>query len=618
MEVSASITAVQYLYSYITKGNRPMVATVHCEDEIKSFSETRVTSSAQAIWQTLGLSSHKQSPTVIRLGCRLPSDPSVLFDASFNPDELLEKAEASVQKATELSDWFELNKRDPFANTLAYIWIPAYYVYKNAAWVRRVKKSSVLGRLYPANASCPESVALRMLLLEVKGCKSIEDVKQGYPTFHEAARGLGLISDSKEWMQALKTASTNLASSQFRTLFSVVLDFCAPNDPELMLRRYFLFLTNDFSSRHLELLRWASCHGKELFQRLIWSTFPNETAGWDVGSNADLEQTVSNPAQCISATRLSAAQEHIHSQFLSLTKSSSKHNVCVLIAPAGCGKTFLINSILTTAQSCNRRIVPCATSALAASLLGSCRTAHSTFKIPVSCDDSTIIHLPLRHKLFLKSIEGFIWDEVSMAHKWAVDAVDRMLQDIHNCKAPFGGVPMLFVGDFRQLLPVHRFAADPSAYCIKVAYWFSSSTIFELSSNIRAIDASWADFVLGIGNGEDPIVFPAECCVKNVSELIDAVWHDNFEASNCQGKAILTSTRADADAINSIILGKIPGVEDCALSHSQAVDCEVSLFPVEFVNTISISGLPDHAITLKKGAVYMIILNLTDKLFNGK
>ena len=68
VEVSASITAVQYLYSYITKGNRPVVASVHCNDEIKSFSETRVTSSAQAIWQTLGLTSHKQSPTVIRLG----------------------------------------------------------------------------------------------------------------------------------------------------------------------------------------------------------------------------------------------------------------------------------------------------------------------------------------------------------------------------------------------------------------------------------------------------------------------------------------------------------------------------------------------------------------------
>jgi hypothetical protein len=71
VEVSASITAVQYLYSYITKGNRPVVASVHCDDEIKAFSETRVTSSAQAIWQTLGLTSHKQSPSVIRLGLHI-------------------------------------------------------------------------------------------------------------------------------------------------------------------------------------------------------------------------------------------------------------------------------------------------------------------------------------------------------------------------------------------------------------------------------------------------------------------------------------------------------------------------------------------------------------------
>ena len=49
----------------------------------------------------------------------------------------------------------------------------------------------------------------------------------------------------------------------------------------------------------------------------------------------------------------------------------------------------------------------------------------------------------------------------------------------------------------------------------------------------------------------------------------------------------------------------------------QAVDCEVSLYPSEFLCSISISGVPDHAIVLKKGAIYMIIMNLNRKLING-
>ena len=54
-----------------------------------------------------------------------------------------------------------------------------------------------------------------------------------------------------------------------------------------------------------------------------------------------------------------------------------------------------------------------------------------------------------------------------MAHKWAIDAVDRLLRDIHGCHLPFGGRTVLFAGDMQQLLPVHRFAKDPAAYCFK-------------------------------------------------------------------------------------------------------------------------------------------------------
>jgi hypothetical protein len=37
----------------------------------------------------------------------------------------------------------------------------------------------------------------------------------------------------------------------------------------------------------------------------------------------------------------------------------------------------------------------------------------------------------------------------------------------------------------QQLLPVHRFARDPAAYCIKTCAWFSSTVPLQLTVNVR-------------------------------------------------------------------------------------------------------------------------------------
>jgi hypothetical protein len=76
-------------------------------------------------------------------------------------------------------------------------------------------------------------------------------------------------------------------------------------------------------------------------------------------------------------------------------------------------------------------------------------------------------------------------------------------------------------------------------------------------------------------------------------------------------------TRSDAAAINSTIASLCPGVMDCALSNDSAVDCETSLYPIEFVNSITLSGVPDHVVNLKKGAPYLITHNTSPVLCNG-
>ena len=54
----------------------------------------------------------------------------------------------------------------------------------------------------------------------------------------------------------------------------------------------------------------------------------------------------------------------------------------------------------------------------------------------------------------LQQISIIIWDEVPMQHKYAVEAVNRTIQDLLGNNSPFGGITLLFSGDFRQTLPV--------------------------------------------------------------------------------------------------------------------------------------------------------------------
>ena len=55
-----------------------------------------------------------------------------------------------------------------------------------------------------------------------------------------------------------------------------------------------------------------------------------------------------------------------------------------------------------------------------------------------------------------------------MAHVHKVDCVDRSLRDIMKVDKPFGGIPTVFSGDPRKILPVlcHGNQAEITKACI--------------------------------------------------------------------------------------------------------------------------------------------------------
>ena len=107
----------------------------------------------------------------------------------------------------------------------------------------------------------------------------------------------------------------------------------------------------------------------------------------------------------------------------------------------------------------------------------------------------------------LRHASCLIWDEAPTAPRAAIDAVDRCLRDVRGIDRPFGGLPTLLGGDFRQTPPVLRHVERSGfpAHTLKASrVWKTPGAVrtFALTENKRAEgDADFAAFLMQIGEG---------------------------------------------------------------------------------------------------------------------
>ena len=92
------------------------------------------------------------------------------------------------------------------------------------------------------------------------------------------------------------------------------------------------------------------------------------------------------------------------------------------------------------------------------------KTAHSLFKTPLGLFNDSVCRIPVDSDLakMIHQTDFIILDEEVMAHKHIFLAIDRIFRDILSQKdknlknIQFGGIKMLFGGDFRQTIPVTK------------------------------------------------------------------------------------------------------------------------------------------------------------------
>ena len=155
--------------------------------------------------------------------------------------------------------------------------------------------------------------------------------------------------------------------------------------------------------------------------------------------------------------------------------TSNNPTLFFLDGPGGTGKTFIENLLLNTIRAEGDIAIAVASSGIAATLLNAGRTAHSTLKIPISIDKDSYCNIPKDSPLEqqIQQTKILIWDEAPMQHRHAFEAVDRTIRDIRDSyNQAFGGLTVLFGGDFRQCLPVvpRGSSAQIVASCLKRSY----------------------------------------------------------------------------------------------------------------------------------------------------
>ena len=256
-------------------------------------------------------------------------------------------------------------------------------------------------------------------------------------------------------------------------------------------------------------------------------------------------------------------------QVLSLIQAGNG-GLCFLDAPGGTGKTFLINILLAEIRKRNEIALAVASSGIASTLLVGGRTAHSALKLPLNLQVSEQpicnISKGSGQAQVLKQCKLIVWDECTMAHKRALEALDRTLQDIRGNRRIMGGAVVLLAGDFRQTLPIIPWSmpADELNACLKSSALWRHVRKMNLKTNMRVhlrgetSAEQFAQQLLLLGNGEFPvdpttglISFPSNFCnmVSSLDELITKVFpdiHENYNSLRWLCKRAILASKNDS------------------------------------------------------------------------
>ncbi|GFX03632.1 ATP-dependent DNA helicase [Trichonephila clavipes] len=265
---------------------------------------------------------------------------------------------------------------------------------------------NALGRIYTVHVSNFECYCLRMLLNVIQGPTNLLDLKtvddQELETFRQACEKLGLLEDDNHWDATMEKAVLCCSPSQIRELFAILICTCGLYNPLQLWDKYKIALSEDILHRFERMdkvnndlylneeLRHRGQNNKDFRKEIVRRWYAHTTASRRAVDRFD--QRVKLQYRII---RYSA-------------KICKDRNVAFAVASSG----------------------------IAVTLLSGGRTAHSVFKLllKLASEETPTCNISKNsaYGTLLQQCKLIVWDECTMSHKRAIEALDRCLQDIQN------------------------------------------------------------------------------------------------------------------------------------------------------------------------------------------
>lgn len=218
-----------------------------------------------------------------------------------------------------------------------------------------------------------------------------------------------------------------------------------------------------------------------------------------------------------------------------------------MTGPGGTGKSFLIKKMIEHSKEIGKKCSICALTGCAAVLLDcNATTIHSWSGIGMmNSEDDVIIRRILQKmdlKLHWKGTDILIIDEVSMMSKRMFELLNKIAQRVRGSCRPFGGMQVIFVGDFFQLPPIEK-----DGFCFESEEWFDvfpKKQHLELKTFFRQSDPLYIDILMKIRKG-------------SLDKESIALLEEYVARDRTQPITKIVPTRKHADCINQDMFHKL-------------------------------------------------------------
>ena len=285
-----------------------------------------------------------------------------------------------------------------------------------------------------------------------------------------------------------------------------------------------------------------------------------------------------------------------------------------ITGPGGTGKTYTIKTIYEDAISNNKRICVTALTGVASVLLDcNATTIHSWSGVGISNKPETEIINKINQSKFYKhnweNTDILIIDEISMMSCKLFELLNKIGQVIRCNKKPFGGIQLIFSGDFFQLPPVKE-----TFFCFESELFNNTfDKIINLTKVFRQNDNIYKKLLLNMRKGL--------ISRKSIELLNSKMVDENFDKSTTNITR-LVPTKSKAFEINKYFIDNIKdkkyiykrtykeNSENLNKTEKIKLDLMSEKEKESEYNYIKESTLTEENLVLKKGAYVMCIANL--------